>query len=117
MQRFTGRLTNLSQYFPELRHPMNVGYSLSRSKWARSRRRDQDGVRWIRLGRQSQTHSVLLDLIAVAHEVASDNEGVVSAPAARFYGLQAQVTPTAAPRPTMGSVDTLLSLVSQTSCF
>lgn len=33
LERFTGRLTNLSQFFPELRHALEVGYALSNFRW------------------------------------------------------------------------------------
>lgn len=44
-----GRLKNRTQYFPELRRPLSVGYSLSRSEWAFLRRRGRTGIRWILL--------------------------------------------------------------------
>lgn len=92
MQRFTGRLTNLSQYFPELRPPLSVGYSLSRGKWARTLRRDRDGVRWLRIGKRSRTHSELLDLLDVALDTATDNSGVALAPARQFDEMLVEST-------------------------
>ena len=75
VQRFTGRLTHLSQYFPEFKHPLAVGYSLSRSKWARRLWRDTSGRRLLRLGERSRSRAELLELLEVALDVATDNVG------------------------------------------
>ena len=92
VQRFTGRLTHLSQYFPEFRHPLAVGYSLSRSKWARRLKRDASGRRLLQLGERSRSRAELLELLEVALDVAADNVGVVLAPACCFDELDAPGT-------------------------
>lgn len=65
---------------------------MSRSQWARSRRKSSDGGRWLRLGSGSRSFYELLDLLEVAQEVVSDNEGVALAPALAFDSLQAAGT-------------------------
>ena len=87
VQRFTGRLTHLSQYFPEFRRPLAVGYSLSCGRWARRLARDRAGRRWLPLKEGGRRHSELLELLEVAVEVTADNVGVALAPACHFDAL------------------------------
>ena len=105
MQRFTGRLTNLSQYFPELRCPLGVGYALSRGRWARSRRKSEDGTRWLRLSVNGRRCQELRDLLDVALEVVSDNSGVVMAPALVFDDISAAGTLTVVTDASRAAVD------------
>lgn len=105
IQRFTGRLTNLSQYFPELRCALAVGYSLSRGRWARMRRHARDGVRWLRLNAGGNSFRELLDLLDISAEVISDNVGVAMAPSMVFDDLHAAGTLTVVTDASRADVD------------
>ena len=113
IRKFTGRFANLSQFFPELRHPLSAGCWLSNGKWARLKRRGAKGKRWLRLRRGSRCFSDLEALLQVASEVVGDNHGVVMAPALEFddvgqEGVLTVVTDASRVRiRMMGSADTL----------
>lgn len=76
-QRLTVRLSHLSQYSPELRPPLSVGYSLSRGAWTHLLWRDSDGIPWLHIGARSRTRGELLDLLDVALDTATENSGGV----------------------------------------
>lgn len=80
MTRFTGRLTNLSQFFPELRRPLAVGYALSRVQW----RLSKGGRRWpltsLSLMKGGRRYIELLHLLSVVESVAQADVGVAMAP-------------------------------------
>ena len=82
--RFVGRNTNLSQFFPELRLPLAVGYAIANVTWRGPdglRRRPLRDVR-LRAGgrRELEVHS-LLDIVS---DVVTDDWGVSMAPSASF---------------------------------
>lgn len=90
LERFTGRLTNLSQFFPELRHPLSVGYALSRVRWRAARghsMRRASARQHIRPG--GKRESQMLTLLDVAQAVAEDDEGVFLAPTRVFDATNA----------------------------
>lgn len=92
MARFTGRLTNLSQFFPELRLPLSVGYAMSKATWvdkSGQRRRPLASIRLRPGGRRAEE---LATLLAVAAEVANDDWGVPLAPSPRFPSYRAPST-------------------------
>lgn len=84
MARFTGRLTNLSRFFPELRIPLSVGYAISRVTWLSKAGFRRRPLRYVQLRRGGRREEELLTLLAVATEVADDDWGVPLAPAQHF---------------------------------
>lgn len=84
MARFTGRLTNLSQFFPELRLPLAVGYAISRVTWMSGDGRRRRALRQVHLRSGGRREEELLTLLDVATEVAQDDWGVPLAPARCF---------------------------------
>lgn len=84
LERFVGRLTNLSQFFPELRHALEVGYALVNVRWqfapgTAHRRADK-----LALAAGGRREEQLLALCDVTLAVARDDVGVSMAPAAIF---------------------------------
>lgn len=84
LERFVGRLTHLSQFFPELRPPLAVGYAMCSFRhrtaghlWA-SRRA------WASVQVGGRRMEELHTLFDVAVTVAEDNTGVSMAPAESF---------------------------------
>lgn len=84
LERFTGRLTNLSQFFPELRHPLAVGYALSRVRWQTARGMTRRPATRLHIkpggAREQQMHT----LLEVAQAMAEDDVGVALAPTRIF---------------------------------
>lgn len=82
--KLTGRLTNLSQFFPELRRHLAVGYALSRVRW----RVSKNGARWplsaLRLRPGSRRVGELQRLLETVATVAQADVGVSMAPPAEF---------------------------------
>lgn len=87
MAKFTGRLTNLSQFFPELRRPLAVGYALSRVSWRTAR----NGARWplavLHVRERGRRFNELLELLSVTEAVAGADVGVAMAPPSVFPAL------------------------------
>lgn len=82
--KLTGRLTNLSQFFPELRKPLAVGYALSRVRW----RVSKGGARWpvttLHLRRGHRRYHELRELLATVAYIMRLDSGVSMAPPLRF---------------------------------
>mmetsp|Transcript_35760 Transcript_35760/g.86828 ORF Transcript_35760/g.86828 Transcript_35760/m.86828 type:complete len:541 (-) Transcript_35760:1988-3610(-) len=89
MARFTGRLTNLSQFFPELRLPMSVGYAISRVTWLSGDGFRRRPLRYVHLRRGGRREEELQTLLAVAEDVAEDDWGVPLAPVRCFPAYDA----------------------------
>lgn len=90
LERLVGRLTHLSQFFPELRPPMAVGYALcsfrqraAGNSWARRRT-------WATLKAGGRREAELHTLLDVVVTVATDDIGVSMAPAERFADRDSQ---------------------------
>lgn len=89
LERFTGRLTNLSQFFPELRHPLSVGYALTRVRWRTARQFTRRPASQLHVRPGGQRESQMLTLLDVAQAVAEDDEGVFLAPTRVFDAIDA----------------------------
>ena len=84
LERFTGRATNLSQFFPELRLPLAVGYALARVSWVSRRGVRRRPTRRIRLKPGGRRVEELYTLLRVVEDVIQDDRGVVLAPCRHF---------------------------------
>jgi len=82
-------LEYLSQFFPELRHPLSVGYALGRVRWQTARGVTRRPTTWLHIRpggtRERQMHT----LLDVAQAMAEDDVGVSLAPTRVFDELRA----------------------------
>lgn len=84
VERLVGRLTHLSQFFPELRPPMAVGYALCGIR-QRSAGKARAGSRsWTAIKPGGRREDELYTLMDVVSAMAEDNAGVSMAPADSF---------------------------------
>lgn len=84
LERFVGRLTHMSQFFPEVRPALAVGYALCNVRYRspddpRASRRSQASLR-----RGGQRETELYTLMDIADAIAQDAVGVSMAPADTF---------------------------------
>lgn len=101
LSRFVGRLTNLSQFFPEVRHSLEVGYALLNVQWQFAPGTAYRRVHQLKLEAGGRREEQLSTLLEVTLAVARDDVGVSMAPAAHFSA------------PTEGGVLTLVTDASR----
>lgn len=89
LERFVGRLTHTSQFFPELRPPLAVGYALCAPRMRSAG--DPRGCHrtWAQLRRGGRREEELQTLFDVAVAMATDDVGVSMAPALAFTAREA----------------------------
>ena len=83
-ERLVGRCGNLSQVLPELQRFMHGGYAVTMAAWAIGGRRRRPPN--LQLARGSGAFHGWLELLDVARQLISDNDGVQLAPARAFPG-------------------------------
>lgn len=105
LERFVGRLTHLSQFFPELRPPMAVGYAL-----CSIRQRAAGDVRagrrtWASVKSGGRREGELHTLLDVVLNMTEDDVGVSMAPAESFADRQSPHTLTVVTDASRADVD------------
>lgn len=92
IELFTGRLVNMSQYFPELKTPLAIGYALSSCAWKLASGHSARLPSFLRVKRGGRRMHELLALCDVAVEVVTDDVSVVTAPTLMFDSLESPST-------------------------